>query len=209
MTQVIDKVVDLQRAKEDYRYRDDYTQEKLVKVILAHDYDRPNDERGPWGNLITLAQIAELGVKRPHVLVNQLIKKGVLQEISMTIGESLTRGFFKLQDKQVICKNCYMERELSYREEETGRIERVFLWEREEHLRSYHHWRDDTFELEHYKNWKEGEFTESFPNKRHDHEYEFVSLEADRITVKCKLCNAEHHEYIENRGKRCLAGVFA
>lgn len=94
--------VDIDKAKEDMKYRTQITQESGLIHILEHDH-LPHDEENSYGTVVTADIVAEvIGTKKPQALLNKLVQKGVAIEFV-----NVNQKAYVLNSR--LCKFCYMD----------------------------------------------------------------------------------------------------
>lgn len=102
------------------------------------------------------------------------------------------RAVFSLNTESVYCINCWHYSSNDY--SGNPRRERVYVWEKEEHLRKMHSFSDDNIK----RYGIEAAYSkEEPPAKLKDHKWKIIAFTNNHeIELQCELCEKTHTEYI-------------
>ncbi len=150
-------------------------QEETIETILVREFYQNKEYEIKTIPSIFVPDLAILGYKKPEKAVKSLINRGVVRA-SKDMTDTI-----ELVTKQVYCNQC--------------RTRPVFIWDKEDHLKTFHAWNETTFK----HNIADLEFNNKpYPDKI-DHDYKAISeLKDNKIEVKCSNCGDKRTIYIDH-----------
>src|SRR5687767_9813336 len=169
--------------------RKEFTQEKLIEIILERAFYAKRSNNDDQGSIITVDQmVMDLGFKRPEQIIKKLEAKKIIRQNGS--GYELIAD----ESKCLICwrysDNEYLGMDNVKRPKET----KVFDYEREDHLKSMHYYKENRIEQ---AGGIDKLFTKQDLPLKVEHEFKFISLEDNKATFQCVKCNKEIMVYLD------------